>query len=53
MKMAEDLCLRCDHEIGTDYSGHFKVLSHVKYNLRMAAADALAIVLDEYPDTLR
>ncbi|GJU07636.1 protein ILITYHIA [Tanacetum coccineum] len=28
------------------------VLSHVNYNMRMAAAGALAVVLYEYPDTL-
>ena len=40
-------------EFGTDYSGLFKALSHVNYNVRLAAADALAAVLDEYPDTIQ
>ncbi|GJW58884.1 protein ILITYHIA isoform X1 [Tanacetum coccineum] len=35
------------------YSGLFKALSHVNYNVRMAAAGALAAVLYEYPDTLQ
>ncbi|PWA68142.1 ILITYHIA [Artemisia annua] len=52
-ELAEDLWDRYDHEFGTDYSGLFKALSHVNYNVRMAAADALAAVLDEYPDTLQ
>nr|GEV72458.1 protein ILITYHIA [Tanacetum cinerariifolium] len=52
-ELAEDLWDRYDHEFGTDYSGLFKALSHVNYNVRMAAADALAAVLDEYPDTIQ
>ncbi|MFS7937446.1 putative armadillo-like helical, translational activator Gcn1, TOG domain-containing protein [Helianthus anomalus] len=52
-EVAEDVWDRYDHEFGTDYSGLFKALSHVNYNVRMAAADALAAVLDEYPDTLQ
>ncbi|XP_071733980.1 protein ILITYHIA [Rutidosis leptorrhynchoides] len=52
-EVAEDLWDRYDHEFGTDYSGLFGALSHVNYNVRMAAADALAAVLDEYPDTLQ
>ncbi|KAI3785034.1 hypothetical protein L1987_44143 [Smallanthus sonchifolius] len=52
-EVAEDVWDRYDHEFGTDYSGLFSALSHVNYNIRMAAADALAAVLDEYPDTLQ
>lgn len=52
-EVAEDVWDRYDHEFGTDYSGLFKALSHVNYNIRTAAADALAAVLDEYPDTLQ
>ncbi|KAD4888101.1 hypothetical protein E3N88_20174 [Mikania micrantha] len=52
-EVAEDVWDRYDHEFGTDYSGLFRALSHVNYNIRMAAADALAAVLDEYPDTLQ
>lgn len=52
-EVAEDIWDRYDHEFGTDYSGLFKSLSHVNYNVRMAAADALAAVLDEYPDTIQ
>lgn len=52
-EVAEDLWDRYDHEFGTDYSGLFRALSHVNYNVRVAASDALAAVLDEYPDTLQ
>ena len=52
-EVVEDLCVRFDHELGSHYLGLFKALSHVNYNVRMAAADALAAVLDEYPDTLQ
>ncbi|KVI07286.1 Armadillo-like helical [Cynara cardunculus var. scolymus] len=52
-EVAEDIWDRYDHEFGTDYSGLFRSLSHVNYNVRMAAADALAAALDEYPDTIQ
>lgn len=51
--MAEDIWDRYGYEFGRDYSGLFKALSHVNYNVRMAAAEALAAVLDEYPDTIQ
>ncbi|KAK4487622.1 hypothetical protein RD792_005728, partial [Penstemon davidsonii] len=41
------------HDFGTDYSGLFKALSHVNYNVRAAAADALAAALDENPDMIQ
>lgn len=40
-------------EFGADYSGIFKALSHVNYNVRVAAAEALAAALDEKPDTIQ
>ncbi|CAH1427243.1 unnamed protein product [Lactuca virosa] len=52
-EVAEDLWDRYDHEFGADYSGLFKALSHVNYNVRVGASDALATILDEYPDTLQ
>ncbi|XP_051119851.1 protein ILITYHIA [Andrographis paniculata] len=52
-EVAEDVwdCYR--HEFGTDYSGLFKALSHVNYNVRVAAAEAIAAALDENPDTIQ
>lgn len=44
-------CYRND--FGTDYSGLFGALSHVNYNVRVAAAEALAAALDEKPDTIQ
>ncbi|KAG8380391.1 hypothetical protein BUALT_Bualt06G0010500 [Buddleja alternifolia] len=44
-------CYRND--FGTDYSGLFKALSRVNYNVRVAAAEALAAALDEKPDTIQ
>nr|KAJ0197003.1 hypothetical protein LSAT_V11C700360160 [Lactuca sativa] len=52
-EVAEDLWDLYDCEFGTDYSGLFRALSHVNYNVRVAASDALVVVLDEYPDTLQ
>lgn len=50
---AEDLWDRYGHDFGTDYSGLFKALSHIHYNVRFAAAEALAAALDESPDTIQ
>ncbi|KAH6803964.1 ILITYHIA protein [Perilla frutescens var. frutescens] len=52
-EVAEDVwdCYR--HDFGTDYSGLFNALSHVNYNVRVAAAEALAAALDEKPDTIQ
>lgn len=52
-EVAEDVWDRYDHEFGTNYSGLFRALSHVNYNVRTAAADALATAFDENPDTLQ
>nr|KAJ0219477.1 hypothetical protein LSAT_V11C300155330 [Lactuca sativa] len=52
-EVAEDLWDRYDCEFGTDYSGLFRAVSHVNYNVRVVASDALVAVLDEYPDTLQ
>ncbi|KAL4637781.1 hypothetical protein ACB092_03G100700 [Castanea dentata] len=50
---AEDIWDRYGHEFGTDYSGLFKALSHSNYNVRLAAAEALATALDENPDSIQ
>ena len=50
---AEDIWDRYGHAFGTDYSGLFKVLSHCNYNVRLAAAEALAAALDENPDCIQ
>lgn len=52
-EVAEDVwdCYR--HDFGTDYSGLFNALSNVNYNVRVAAAEALAAALDEKPDTIQ
>lgn len=52
-EIAEDIWDRYGHDFGTDYSGLFKALSHVNYNVRLAASEALAAILDEYPDTIQ
>ncbi|KAL8544545.1 hypothetical protein ACS0TY_004932 [Phlomoides rotata] len=52
-EVAEDVCDCYRHEFGTDYSELFKALSHVNYNVRVAAAEALAAVFDENPDTIQ
>ncbi|CAK7341235.1 unnamed protein product [Dovyalis caffra] len=50
---AEDIWDRYGYEFGTNYSGLFKALSHVDYNVRVSAAEALAAALDEKPDTIQ
>ncbi|XP_073263009.1 protein ILITYHIA isoform X10 [Populus alba] len=50
---AEDIWDRYGHDFGTNYSGLFKALSHIDYNVRLAAAEALAAALDENPDTIQ
>ncbi|XP_047319799.1 protein ILITYHIA [Impatiens glandulifera] len=52
-EVAEDIWDRYGHDLGIDYSGLFKALSHVNYNVRSAAADALSASLDENPDTIQ
>ncbi|GMP21854.1 hypothetical protein CsSME_00000112 [Camellia sinensis var. sinensis] len=52
-EVAEDVWDRYGYDFGTDYSGLFKALSHVNYNVRVAAAEALAAALDENPDTIQ
>lgn len=41
------------YDIGTDYSGLFKALSHCNYNVRLASSEALAAALDEHPDSIQ
>ncbi|XP_027348848.1 protein ILITYHIA isoform X2 [Abrus precatorius] len=52
-QVAEDIWDHYGFDFGTDFSGLFKALSHVNYNVRMAAAEALAAALDEYPDSIQ
>ncbi|URD74488.1 hypothetical protein MUK42_09064 [Musa troglodytarum] len=51
-ELAEEVWDRYGFEFGTDYSGLLDALSHVHYNVRLAAAEALAAALDENPDTI-
>ncbi|XP_065852916.1 protein ILITYHIA [Euphorbia lathyris] len=50
---AEDIWDRYGSDFGTDYSGLLKALSHINYNVRLAAAEALAAALDENPDSIQ
>ncbi|KGN61327.2 protein ILITYHIA [Cucumis sativus] len=52
-EIAEDIWDRYGYDFGTDYSGLFKALSHANYNVRLSASEALAAILDEYPDTIQ
>jgi len=52
-EVAEDIWDRYGFDFGTDYSGLFKSLSHINYNVRLAAAEALSAALDESPDTIQ
>ncbi|XP_010550811.1 PREDICTED: eIF-2-alpha kinase activator GCN1 [Tarenaya hassleriana] len=50
---AEDVWANYGYDMGTDYSGIFKALSHINLNVRLAAAEALAAALDENPTTIQ
>ncbi|KAJ8770180.1 hypothetical protein K2173_011515 [Erythroxylum novogranatense] len=50
---AEDIWDRYGHDFGTDYSGLYTALSHLNYNVRLAAAEGLAAALDENPDSMQ
>ncbi|KAL3523389.1 hypothetical protein ACH5RR_016223, partial [Cinchona calisaya] len=50
---AESIWDNYEKDFGADYSGLFRALSHVNYNVSVAAADALAAALDEKPDTIQ
>lgn len=52
-EVAEDIWDHYGFDFGTDFSGIFKALSHVNYNVRLAAAEALAAALDEHPDLIQ
>ena len=52
-EVAEDVWDRYGYDFGTDYAGLFKAISHVNYNVRLAAAEALAAALDENPNTIQ
>ncbi|KAG9447741.1 hypothetical protein H6P81_013869 [Aristolochia fimbriata] len=52
-EVAEDVWDRYGSDFGTDYSYLFGALSHVNYNVRVAAGEALAAALDEFPDTIQ
>ncbi|GLJ35635.1 hypothetical protein SUGI_0716270 [Cryptomeria japonica] len=51
-EVAETLWERCAFDFGTDYSRLLAALSHVNFNVRQAAAEALAAAMDESPDTI-
>ncbi|XP_020981860.1 LOW QUALITY PROTEIN: protein ILITYHIA [Arachis duranensis] len=52
-EVAEEIWDHYGFDFGTDFSRLFKALSHVNYNVRLAAAEALAAALDEYPDSIQ
>ncbi|KAF3790933.1 eIF-2-alpha kinase activator [Nymphaea thermarum] len=52
-EVAEDIWDRYGYDFGTDYSGLFAALSHINFNVREAAAEALAAALDENLDSIQ
>ncbi|KAB1202522.1 Translational activator GCN1 [Morella rubra] len=52
-EVAEVIWDSYSYDIGTDYSGLFKALSHCNYNVRLASSEALAAALDEHPDSIQ
>lgn len=52
-EVAEDIWDHYGFDFGTNFSGIYKALSHVNYNVRLAAAEALAAAWDEHPDFIQ
>ncbi|KAK7397369.1 hypothetical protein VNO78_18538 [Psophocarpus tetragonolobus] len=52
-QVAEEIWDHYGFDFGTDFSGLYKALSHINYNVRVAAAEALAAALDEHPDSIQ
>ncbi|KAJ0229809.1 Protein ILITYHIA [Hirschfeldia incana] len=52
-EIADDIWARYGYDLGTDYSGIFKALSHINLNVRLAAAEALADALHENPTSIQ
>ncbi|CAN6460506.1 unnamed protein product [Victoria cruziana] len=52
-EVAEDIWDRYGYDFGTDYSALFSALSHINFNVREAAAEALAAALDENPESIQ
>ncbi|KAG4928965.1 hypothetical protein JHK85_055451 [Glycine max] len=52
-QVAEDIWDHYGFDFGTDFSGLYKALAHINYNVRVAAAEALAAALDEHPDSIQ
>ncbi|XP_019420925.1 PREDICTED: eIF-2-alpha kinase activator GCN1 isoform X4 [Lupinus angustifolius] len=52
-EVAEDVWDHYGLDFGTDFSGLYKALSHVNYNVRLAAAEGLAAALDEHSDSIQ
>ncbi|XP_010470324.1 PREDICTED: eIF-2-alpha kinase activator GCN1-like isoform X1 [Camelina sativa] len=50
---ADDIWSRYGYDLGIDYSGIFKALSHTNLNVRLAAAEALADALHESPASIQ
>ena len=50
---AEEIWDMYNHDLGKDFTGLFKALSHDNYNVRMAASMGLAAAMDEYPDSVQ
>ncbi|KAL6843469.1 hypothetical protein ACP4OV_026531 [Aristida adscensionis] len=52
-ELAEELWDRFGFDVCADYSGIYDALGHKNYNVRAAAAEALAAALDENPDKMQ
>ncbi|KAK7332811.1 hypothetical protein VNO80_29566 [Phaseolus coccineus] len=52
-QVAEDIWDHYGFDFGTDFSGLYKALAHINYNVRVAAAEALAAALDEHPESIQ
>ncbi|MCO5572014.1 hypothetical protein L7F22_025765 [Adiantum nelumboides] len=52
-EVAEDVWDLYNHDLGHEFTGLFTALSHVNYNVRVAASQGLASAMDDYPNSIQ
>lgn len=50
---AEEIWDLYNHDLGNEFSGLFTALSHVNYNVRLAASQGLASAMDDFPSCVQ
>ncbi|KAI5063295.1 hypothetical protein GOP47_0021842 [Adiantum capillus-veneris] len=52
-EVAEEVWDLYSHDLGQEFTGLFTALSHVNYNVRLAASQGLASAMDDYPSSVQ